>query len=134
MPSPPPPVLIATLFAEDDFAELFENAEQTRIVYALGKGEENPPDLSGVPEFNALCVSLPDDLLGQYQAFEVALRFIEARRPWILTLTSGSPIPWGFAERVQIETEGLGYDVRSNDRLDRDSEDGSGFYALIGTR
>lgn len=128
MSSPkPPPVLIATLFAEDDLAGLFENAEQTRIVYAHGKGEENPPDLSGVPEFNALCVSLPDDLLGQYQAFEVALRLIEARRPWMFTLSSGSPISWGFAERVQIETEGMGYKVMVSEGMKL-------AYAVMGTR
>lgn len=123
----PPPVLIATLFAEDDLAGLLENTEQARIVYALGKGEENPPDLSRIPDFNALCVSLPTDLLGQYQAFEVALRFIEARRPLMFTLASGSPITWGFAERVQIETEGMGYEVMVSEGMKM-------AYAVMGTR
>ncbi len=137
LPTPqPPPVLIATLFSDIDLAALLRDAEQTRVVYSYdGDPLQHPADLSAVPEFNALCVSLPAGLLEQYQRFELALRFIEARRPWTFTLSSGEPISQGFAERVAIETEGMGYEVMMGEGEEMvGAASGGGCYAVMGVR
>ena len=130
--SPPPHVIAALGAVHTELIDLTHGYNRTsyKVVYE-GAAEGCPDDFSEVPAFNTLCVRLPDDPRDQYEAFDVAMRFIKACRPWVFILESDRPIPDSFQGHVWTEARILDYAVRSAAQLDQDE---NGLRALIGDR
>lgn len=104
-PLAPPPHLIAALGSvHPELAELAHDFNRTsyKVVYQ-SEIEDCDPNFSELPTFNTLSVRLPRDLGGQFEAFRLAMRFIEACNPWVFILESDSRISEEFRSHVWTE-------------------------------
>ena len=132
-PPAPPPHLIAALGdvhpGLTDLTHSF-NRGSYRVVYRGETGDEGP-DFSGLPVFNTLSVRLPGGAWRQRAAFDAAMRFIEARNPWVFILESSSRVSEEFRSHVWAEAWLSDFTVKEAAAHD---SGGNLIHVLIGSR